>query len=115
MPKQILIGNGRNNLPAENSGLNDQLLVNDGNGNYELAFGNLPNYANNTLVIAPHYFDNDGDTDVFIGSRCYPQEYGVPPFSFLLVNDGSGRFSYYAKQNGSLPIFASVGMITDAL
>ena len=112
--QDLLIGNGGNQLPAENRGYQDQLLLNDGSGNFELAFGNLPKYANNTSVIAPHDFDNDGDTDVFIGSRNYPQEYGVPPFSFLLVNDGSGRFSYYAKQKTTLPNFSTVGMVTDA-
>jgi len=110
----LFIGSGGNQLPANNRGLEDHLLLNDGDGNFELAFHSLPKYTNNTAVIAPNDFDGDGDMDVFVGSRNYPLEYGVPPFSFLLINKGNGQFEYLTKLKGSLPPFSSIGMVTDA-
>jgi hypothetical protein len=37
---------------------------------------NIPTNSN-VSVIAPYDFDNDGDIDVFIGSRSVPGVYGI--------------------------------------
>jgi hypothetical protein len=55
--------------------------------------------------------DSDGDSDVFIGVRVVPGRYPEMPVSYLLLNDGRGRFSDVTSQQ---PALAQLGMVTDA-
>lgn len=63
--------------------------------------------------IVPYDFNGDGSTDLFIGGRAVPWEYGKDPRSYLLQNDGKGHFSdvtaTYAKE------LLQEGMITQAV
>ncbi|MBX3253013.1 MAG: VCBS repeat-containing protein [Chitinophagaceae bacterium] len=89
--------------------LQDELYMNDGSGNFTLAEGLLPvlNECAKSCV-RPCDFDNDGDMDIFVGGRVIPGKYPVAPPSYLLVNDGNGKFSL-----ANIP-FSFVGMVTDA-
>ena len=58
-------------------------------------------------------FDNDGDLDLFVGSRSIPKNYGLPPQSYLFVNDGKGHFTDMAKTKN--PDISSIGMVTSAV
>ncbi|WP_420458156.1 VCBS repeat-containing protein [Neolewinella sp.] len=51
--------------------------------------------------------DGDGDQDLFFGSRVVPGEYPLGGTSYLLLNDGAGRFLEATA--------LEVGMVTDAL
>lgn len=42
--------------------------------------------------VRPEDINGDGFPDLFIGGRAVPWEYGMTPRSFLLLNDGTGRF-----------------------
>ena len=53
-------------------------------------------------------FDKDGDTDLFLGGRAVPGNYGLPPRSFLLLNDGG------TWQEKTPEPLAGIGMVTDA-
>ena len=64
-------------------------------------------------VLAPNDFDNDGDIDVFIGSRSVPGVYGINPNHQLLVNDGRGVFSNQIERYGYE--LRNIGMVTDAV
>jgi hypothetical protein len=64
-------------------------------------------------VIAPCDFDNDGDMDVFIGSRSVPGVYGIDPKHLLLENDGKGNFTNVTDKKAFK--INTVGMITDAV
>ncbi len=65
----------------------DQLLLNDGAGNFTVAPTPLPGPHARTQVVLADDFDGDGDTDVFLGTR-----FSSDP-SRLLLNDGSGSFT----------------------
>lgn len=69
----------------------------------------LPDFYQNSSVVRPFDFDNDGDLDVFIGGHTITAKFGKPATSFLLENDG-GAFKVYKK-------FDSLGngMVTDAI
>ncbi len=57
--------------------------------------------------------DNDGDLDIFVGSRVVPGRYPESPASLLLINNGKGEFTN-APAAMSTPL-NSLGMITDAV
>src|SRR5699024_10635725 len=62
-------------------------------------------------VVAMGDVDNDGDPDLFVGARAVPWKYGIPPESYLLVNEG-GRF--IVDESGLGAKLAGLGMVTDA-
>jgi hypothetical protein len=91
--------------------LNDRLYLNDGRGRLKSA-GSLPPMLENKSRVRPADFDRDGDLDLFVGGRVVGYAYGQPPRSYLLVNDGRGRFS--DQTEALAPELRRAGMLTDA-
>ena len=92
--------------------LQDRLFLNDGKGNFTKALDALPKMFTSKSVIAVADIDNDGDLDIFVGGRVVPGEYPKTPESFLLLNDGKGKFMDVTNQ--WLGNLGSIGMVTDA-
>jgi len=91
--------------------LNDRLYVNDGRGKFSVA-DNLPPMTNNKSVACAADIDHDGDMDIFVGGRSVSRNYSKTPSSYLLMNDGKGKFSLGAE---ALTAFLQqLGMVTDA-
>ena len=89
--------------------LQDELYLNDGKGNFSLSTGLLPDVsASSKSCVRPCDFDGDGDIDLFVGGRIVPGKYPVAPQSYLLINNGKGKFTV-----ANTP-FANTGMVTDA-
>jgi hypothetical protein len=57
-------------------------------------------------------FNGDGKIDLFIGGRCEPFAYGKTPRSYLLQNDGTGKFTDVTAT--AAPDLATAGMVTHA-
>ncbi|MFV8440968.1 VCBS repeat-containing protein [Flavobacterium sp. LB2P44] len=108
----LLVGSGGNEK-ANQANYKNRLYLNNGKGVFIKTKTNIPTTNNNVSVIAPHDFDNDGDIDVFIGSRSVPGVYGIDPKHLLLENDGKGNFSNVIDKKGFK--INSFGMITDAI
>ncbi len=92
--------------------LRDRLYLNNGKGVFTKSDG-LPTLATNKSVAAAADFDRDGDVDLFVGGRCLTNRYGEASASYLLLNDGKGRFSL-SPQNQALGL-TTLGMVTDAV
>jgi len=107
----LIVGSGGSEQVGQMDGLIDRLYLNDGKGNFSRSGGLLPVYTN-TSTVAPGDFDGDGDMDLFIGGRSIPGVYGLSPRSFLLENDGNGRF--FDVTDGFAPILRRAGMVTAA-
>ncbi|HEY3406214.1 MAG TPA: VCBS repeat-containing protein [Ohtaekwangia sp.] len=107
----LIIGSGGNHQPRESEVMQNRIYVNDGQGNFKLKIDALPLSGFNTGIIVPWDIDHDNDLDLFIGSRSVPGIYGVSPRSFLLENDGRGKFTDISA--GS-PHLKDLGLITDA-
>ncbi|MEZ4859583.1 MAG: VCBS repeat-containing protein, partial [Flavobacteriaceae bacterium] len=107
----LMVGSGGNQVnEAERESV--RLYLNDGKGNFNK--GSLPQISSihNISVIATNDYDNDGDEDVFVGSRSIVGVYGMDPNHVFLQNEGNGTF-----KNVSQKVVAEVkqsGMITDA-
>ena len=102
-----------NEFSAGSDALRDRLYLNDGAGRFRRARGALPEgMAVNGGAVAPGDFDGDGDIDLFVGGRSVPRRYGKSPRSYLLENDGTGRFTDVTGEVA--PGLRRVGMVTDA-
>ncbi|WP_109299495.1 VCBS repeat-containing protein [Aquimarina sp. AU474] len=87
---------------------NDRLYINDGKGNFKKLKNAIPNNKNNTAIIKPYDYDQDGDIDLFIGNRSDSITFGRRVNSYVLNNDGSGKFE---KDDN----FLLQSMVTDAI
>ncbi|RRB04596.1 VCBS repeat-containing protein [Larkinella rosea] len=90
----------------------DRLYLNDGKGTFSRSNGLPPMYDNKSCV-RPVDFDGDGDLDLFVGGRVVAFAYGKIPHSYLLINDGKGRFT--DKTDQLAPELRKAGMVTDAI
>ncbi len=90
----------------------DRLYINDGKGNFSRNTAALPPMFDNKSCVKPYDFDKDGDIDLFVGGRVLGYNYGKSPKSYLLVNNGKGKFSDMTEKLA--PELRQAGMITDA-
>ena len=108
--KDLFVGSGGNEKGVGDKELQDRIYINDGQGNLKLTNG-LSSNGFNTSTALPFDYDGDGDIDLFVGSRSLPQNYGVPPKSFLYENQGNGTF--VDKTQDVAPMLNSLGMVTN--
>ncbi len=92
---------------------NDRLFFGNGNMEFDLVRQTLPaNKFESSSTVQPADYDNDGDTDLFVGIRLKPYFYGEPTNGYILNNDGSGNFTNVTPQIA--PQLEGIGLITDA-
>ncbi len=108
----LMVGSGGNQT-GEQGAYRTRLYLNDGKGIFSKAKGNLPASFKNISTLAPHDFDNDGDIDVFVGSRSVVGTYGVDPNHLFLQNNGDGTF-IDATERLAYDL-KDAGMITNAI
>jgi enediyne biosynthesis protein E4 len=110
----LFIGPGGNNNPPYSRQMQFRLFLNDGKGHFSLAPNAFPPTGNgvNTGVAIAGDFNQDGFTDLFIGGRSIPQQYGADPASFIYINDGKGHFTDIAPAKN--PDISHIGMVTSA-
>jgi len=90
-----------------------RIYLNDGKGNLRRCRDAFDSLYVNASCILPYDFNNDGFEDLFIGGRSVPYKYGEIPQSYLLQNDGTGRFTDVTnKYNKEL---SRIGMVTKAI
>lgn len=95
----LVIASGGNEFYGNSSYLLPRVYLNDGKG----SLSRLPEAFNKNIMltascVAPYDFDGDGFVDLFIGGRAIPWEYGTIPRSYLLKNDGKGKFTDVTDQ-----------------
>lgn len=90
----------------------DRLYLNDGKGNFSLTTDAIPQrYEPSSFVVSCDY-NQDGHTDLIVGTRTTPFAYGVPGDLRLLENQGDGKF--VDKTREISPEFEKLGMTRDA-
>lgn len=74
--------------------IKDRIYPNDSQGKFEKSNNLLlENFMANGSCVEPMDFDNDGDIDLFVGTRSVVNNYGYQPRNYILKNDGNGKFS----------------------
>ncbi|MEM6806684.1 MAG: VCBS repeat-containing protein, partial [Bacteroidota bacterium] len=110
--QDLYVGSAGNQFYLDNPALKDRLYLNDGKGNFRKATDALPDFFAQSSCVKAADFDQDGDLDLFVGNRSLPVSYGIFPDSYLLINDGEGKFTLAGKEIIDLE---KLGMITDAV
>jgi hypothetical protein len=100
----LYIMSGGNELTEGHPNLEDRIYINDGKGVFERL--DIPLIKTNGGSISAADFDGNGYDDLFIGNRSMPGGYGLSPFSYILRNDGTGKFAVQQQER--------VGMVTDS-
>ncbi|WKV11174.1 VCBS repeat-containing protein [Marivirga harenae] len=108
----LYFGSGGNHQSENNPVFNDHLFVQTKSETFEKSKEAIPETGLNTSVVLSFDYDDDGDLDLFVGSRSVPQEYGQSPKSFLFENDGNGNFKDMTIRRAI--DLDNLGMITDA-
>jgi len=91
--------------------LQDRLYLNDGSGGFEKEV--LPSMYTSTSTAVNLDLNGDGFDDLFVGGRIIPGKYPESPKSYLLINDGTGKF--VDKTTAFAEDLAKIGMVTDAV
>ncbi len=93
----------------------DRLYINDGKGEYTKSIDLLPQENFSGSCVKAVDFDNDGDLDLFVGSKGVPGKYPYSEGNIILRNDldkltGKKSFSILAIDE-----LFDVGMVSDAI
>jgi len=110
--KDLLVGSGGNEVGKERN-YRMRLYLNNGNGTFIKSPEQIPSTFKNISTIAPYDFDNDGDEDVFVGSRSVVGTYGLDPDHLFLTNNGDGTFKDATERYAY--DLKNAGMITKAI
>lgn len=106
----LYVVSGGFNFNMGDAALQDRLYLNV-NGKFRSS-NSLPAETLSGSCVRAADIDNDGDADLFVGSRVIPGRYPESSESFVLINNGKGEFSNAPA--GMNDVLKSVGMVTDA-
>ena len=108
----LLIATGGNEYYGGDEHQQPLLYLNDGKGALTRKMDAFPSIYATQSKFAVRDINADGHPDLFLAGRVEPWTYGRFPRSYLLINDGTGRYTdatgQYAKD------LEYPGMITDA-
>jgi enediyne biosynthesis protein E4 len=108
----LLIATGGNEYYGNDVHLLPLLYMNDGKGNLTKQTDAFANIAVTQSTVVPYDFTGDGFIDLFIGGRAEPWNYGAIPRSYLLQNNGTGKFTDVTAKYA--PALMQPGMVTNA-
>ncbi len=105
------IASGGNEISFPSDLYQDQLYLQMDDGSFEIS-NKLPTMSASSSTVNACDFDNDGDLDLFVGSRLLPKSYPYPGKSFILEND-KGVFKDVTSTVA--PQLSDIGLVTSAL
>jgi hypothetical protein len=88
----LFVVSGGNEFSGQSEYRNSRLYLNNGKGNFSKSTFVAQTF-NTGSCVAVNDIDGDGDLDIFLGTRTTPWRYGIKPDSYILLNDGAGKFT----------------------
>ena len=108
----LIVASGGNEYFGKSEYLKPRVYLNDGKGNLARLKDAFQNLLLTASCVVPYDFTGDGFVDLFIGGRAVPWEYGKIPQSYLLKNDGTGKFTDVTA--GFNKELSTIGLVKDA-
>jgi hypothetical protein len=109
----LYVTSGGNEFKQGNKLLQDRLYIGNGDGSFRRANRKaLPTILESTQTVQVSDLDNDGDLDLFVGTRLISGKYTYPASSYFLINN-KGFFK--KAQSYRAPALKDLGMVTDAV
>jgi len=108
----LVIACGGNEYFGSDEHLTPRIYLNDGKGSLTYLPNSFDQLFVNASCISPCDFNGDGFIDFFVGGRSVPFDYGQVPHSYLLQNDGTGKFKDVTSQYA--PEISKIGFVTQA-
>lgn len=104
---------GYHDYLSNDESLQDRLYINQGGGDFVKSEHGLPKIRSSASCVKAVDFDGDGHLDLFVGGRVVPGQFPKSPKSYLLKNDGKGKFTDVISV--FIPELEFGGMVTDAV
>ena len=108
----LIVASGGNEYYGKTGWLSPRVYLNNGKGQLTKKGDAFQQIFLTASVIVPWDADNDGQPELFIGARGEAFAYGEIPTSYLLKNDGTGRFRDVTLQLA--PELQKIGHVKDA-
>lgn len=105
----LVVASGGNEFFGKTAQLAPRVYVQKSDGQFERKEDAFSGVYATASVVVPLDANGDGAIDLFLGARGEAFAYGIIPRSYLLINDGTGRFK--AKEDA---ILDRIGMVKDA-
>jgi len=109
----LYVVSGGNEFKPNSGSYQDRLYINDGKGNFKRDKDALPKEFTSGSCAVACDFNKDGAIDLFVGGRVTPGSYPLAPRSYLLQNDGNGRFRDVTAS--VCPELMNIGLVTSAI
>ncbi len=110
--QDLYVASGGSEFKRGNPLLKDRLYINDGLGAFTKNPNALPNILESSQCVKSSDIDNDGDLDVFVGTRLIAGKYPFPASSYLLINE---KGTFKKATDKIAPDLQNLGMVTDAV
>lgn len=109
----LYVTSGGNEFKQGNKLLQDRLYIGNGDGSFRKANRKaLPIIRESTQAVKVSDIDNDGDLDLFVGTRLISGKYTYPASSYFLINN---KGFFRKAQSNRAPDLEELGMVTDAV
>ena len=109
----LVLANGGNEFYGNDEQLRPRVYLNNGRGIFTRDASAFENLFVNASAVVSMDINGDGYADLFIGGRSVPFNYGQIPRSYLMLNDGHGKFTDVTDKLA--PGLSHIGFITSAI
>lgn len=108
----LIAASGGNDFYGPDPHNTPRVYINNGSGLLQRKMDAFDSLYVTASTVAAYDFTGDGKIDLFIGARTIPWDYGTIPRSYLLANDGTGKFKDVTDQYSEG--LANGGFVTSA-